>query len=26
MKVALAGGCEDVILPEQDFDLNEICQ
>ena len=26
MKVALAGGCEDVILPEQDFDLNEICR
>jgi 6-phosphofructokinase 1 len=26
MKVALAGGCEDVILPEQDFSLEEICQ
>jgi 6-phosphofructokinase 1 len=26
MKVALAGGCEDVILPEKDFDINEICQ
>ncbi|HEK86510.1 MAG TPA: 6-phosphofructokinase [Candidatus Aminicenantes bacterium] len=26
MKVSLAGGCEDVILPEQDFDLNEICR
>jgi len=26
MKVALAGGCEDVILPEKDFDLNEICR
>lgn len=26
MKVALAGGCEDVILPEQDFDLTEICR
>jgi 6-phosphofructokinase 1 len=26
MKVALAGGCEDVILPEQDFSLEEICE
>jgi len=25
MKVALAGGCEDVILPEMDFSLEEIC-
>ncbi|MBC7349246.1 MAG: 6-phosphofructokinase [Candidatus Aminicenantes bacterium] len=25
MKVALAGGCEDVLLPEQDFSLEEIC-
>ncbi|MGB4704789.1 MAG: ATP-dependent 6-phosphofructokinase [Candidatus Saccharicenans sp.] len=26
MKVALAGGCEDVIIPEQDFSLAEICR
>lgn len=26
MKVALAGGCEEVIIPEQDFDLAEICR
>lgn len=26
MKVALAGGCEDVLLPEQDFSLEEICR
>ncbi|MGB9907262.1 MAG: ATP-dependent 6-phosphofructokinase [Candidatus Saccharicenans sp.] len=26
MKVALAGGCEEVLLPEQDFSLEEICR
>lgn len=26
MKVALAGGCEDVLLPELDFSLEEICR
>lgn len=26
MKVALAGGCEDVLLPEQDFSLEKICR
>lgn len=26
MKVALAGGCEEVIIPEQDFSLLEICR
>lgn len=25
MKVALAGGCEEVLLPEQDFSLEKIC-
>jgi len=25
MKVALAGGCEEVLLPEQDFSLEDIC-
>ncbi|MFH1248509.1 MAG: 6-phosphofructokinase [Candidatus Omnitrophota bacterium] len=25
LQVALAGGCEDVIIPEQPFDLNKMC-
>ena len=25
LQVALAGGCEEVIIPEQSFDLNKIC-
>ena len=25
LQVALAGGCEDVIVPEKDFDIDEIC-
>jgi len=26
LRVALAGGCEDVILPEKDFDINKMCE
>lgn len=26
MQVALAGGCEEVLLPERDFDLSEMCR
>ena len=26
MQVALAGGCEEVLLPERDFDLGQMCQ
>ncbi|UCG35320.1 MAG: 6-phosphofructokinase [Candidatus Omnitrophota bacterium] len=26
LRVALAGGCEDVILPEKDFDINRMCE
>ena len=26
MQVALAGGCEEVLLPERDFDLGEMCR
>lgn len=26
LEAALAGGCEEVLLPEKDFDINEICR
>ncbi|MDD4955276.1 MAG: ATP-dependent 6-phosphofructokinase [Candidatus Omnitrophica bacterium] len=26
LRVALSGGCEEVIVPERDYDINEICE
>ena len=26
LRVALAGGCEEVLLPEQDFDIEKVCE